>query len=233
MKLRRFIGLFALSALLTACDEGKIYPDTTIDSGRTATITLHFKGLDAWPQRNSLSLISLGQDGSTPLGTKRLLKPSSEEEVVTTTINNLSEDTRTIALAVVSTGLSVIYTYCTFSVNDADEAILLPETTVTLPSFHRIQEQVFNMSCVACHGGSTSTAGQLDLTPGHSYAGLVNVKAPHSTDGKNYVTPGDASESYLLDIFGHDNHSDIFNSSGKREILALIEAWIEEGAENN
>ena len=76
--------------LCSACDEGKIYPDDTIDSGRTATVTLHFTHLDAWPQKNNMSLISLGEDGVTPILVKRILEPSSEAEAVTVTLNNLN-----------------------------------------------------------------------------------------------------------------------------------------------
>lgn len=30
-----------------------------------------------------------------------------------------------------------------------------------------------------CHGGSTTTAGDLDLTAAKAYQSLINVKAPH------------------------------------------------------
>lgn len=41
-------GLYILAALfIISCDEGKIYPDDTVDSGRTATVTLTFDGLGA------------------------------------------------------------------------------------------------------------------------------------------------------------------------------------------
>lgn len=52
-------GLYILAALfIISCDEGKIYPDDTVDSGRTATVTLTFDGLGAWPKKNYLSLVS-------------------------------------------------------------------------------------------------------------------------------------------------------------------------------
>ena len=62
---------------------------------------------------------------------------------------------------------------------------------------------------------------------------LFNVKAPHSDEGKNYVTPGDLNNSYLLDVLEHDNHIDIFNGAEQREVRALIRTWIKAGAENN
>ena len=41
-------ALFLLFGL--GCDEGKIYPDETVDSGRTATVSLSFTGLKAWAE---------------------------------------------------------------------------------------------------------------------------------------------------------------------------------------
>ena len=184
--------------LCSACDEGKIYPDDTIDSGRTATVTLHFTHLDAWPQKNNMSLISLGEDGVTPILVKRILEPSSEAEAVTVTLNNLNGNTRSIAVAVITSGMSLVHA-----------------------------------KCVMCHGGSTTTAGDLDLTAAKAYQSLINVKAPHSAKGKNYVTPGDLNNSYLLDVLEHDNHIDIFNGAEQREVRALIRTWIKAGAENN
>ena len=102
-----------------------------------------------------------------------------------------------------------------------------------MASFSRIQTQVFNAKCVMCHGGSTTTAGDLDLTADKAYQSLINVKAPHSAEGKNYVTPGDLNNSYLLDVLEHDNHIDIFNGAEQREVRALIRTWIKAGAENN
>ena len=62
-------ALFLLFGL--GCDEGKIYPDETVDSGRTATVSLSFTGLKAWPKENMLSLCAFGEDKSKPLQTQR------------------------------------------------------------------------------------------------------------------------------------------------------------------
>lgn len=218
---------------LSACDEGKIYPDDTVDNGHTATITLHFTGLDAWPQKNNLSLISLGEDGKTPILVKRILEPSGEAEAVTMTLNNLSGETRSIAVAVVTSGMSLVHSYQAFPVDASEETLTLPPTTIEVATFSRMQSQVFNQKCVMCHGGSTSLAGDLDLTYGKAYNALLNVKAPHSAESKNYVTPGDLDNCYLLDVMDHDNHADIFNGAERREVLALIRTWVKAGAKNN
>ena len=93
-------GLYILAALfIISCDEGKIYPDDTVDSGRTATVTLTFDGLGAWPKKNYLSLAAIGEDGSTITLTKRINKPSKSDQKVTIRLNNLEENTKRIDIA--------------------------------------------------------------------------------------------------------------------------------------
>ena len=72
------------------------------------------------------------------------------------------------------------------------------------------------------------------MTEDKAYAALVNVEAPLSPEKKKYVSPGNAEESYLIDILeDNEYHKDMFNSTGKQEILGLIKTWIDAGAENN
>ena len=52
------------------------------------------------PQKNNMSLISLGEDGVTPILVKRILEPSNEAEAVTVTLNNLNGNTRSIAVSI-------------------------------------------------------------------------------------------------------------------------------------
>ena len=92
-----------------------------------------------------------------------------------------------------------------------------------LVSFKRVQAQVFDLNCLSCHGGGDRDWPVSWILGTMAYKSLVNVKAPLSEEGKNYVTPGDINDSFLLDIL-EDNpvHKDMFNSSGKQEVLALI-----------
>ena len=200
-------ALFLLFGL--GCDEGKIYPDETVDSGRTATVSLSFTGLKAWPKENMLSLCAFGEDKSKPLQTQRISKPAEDGKRLKLRLNNVTPDTRSIEVAVISRGLD-------------------------LASFKRIQAQVFDLNCLSCHGGGSGLAGQLDLRDDVAYKSLVNVKAPLSEEGKNYVTPGNINNSFLLDILENNPvHKDMFNSSGKQEVLALIQGWILGGALDN
>ena len=220
MKLYSLYIMYALFLLFgLGCDEGKIYPDETVDSGRTATVSLSFTGLKAWPKENMLSLCAFGEDKSKPLQTQRISKPAEDGKRLKLRLNNVTPDTRSIEVAVISRGLRLVYSYYTSPVDDSDEPLNL---------------SVGELDCLSCHGGGSGLAGQLDLRDDVAYKSLVNVKAPLSEEGKNYVTPGDINDSFLLDIL-EDNpvHKDMFNSSGKQEVLALIQGWILGGALDN
>jgi hypothetical protein len=176
----------------------------------------------------------IGEDGSTITLTKRINKPSKSDQKVTIRLNNLKENTKSIDIAVISNGQSLIYSYYSFPIDNSMETITLPIENLNLASFDRIQKQVFETSCIACHGGSTHISGNLNLTEDKAYAALVNVEAPLSPEKKKYVSPGNAEESYLIDILeDNEYHKDMFNSTGKQEILGLIKTWIDAGAENN
>lgn len=219
-----------LMALLFSCDEGKIYPDTTIETGRTATLALSFKGLGAWPKKNYLCFAAFDEKGAPAL-VKRILNPNNETEQVKITLNGLPESTKEVGVAVISNGEDVIYTYFTYPAEPAEESVAVPSQVLDLALFDRVQGQVFNQNCVACHGGSTHLSGNLDLTVGKAYSALVEAPAPLSPEGWLYVAPGNPDESYLLEILeNNDYHKDMFNSTGKQEVIGLIKTWISEGA---
>ena len=179
-------ALFLLFGL--GCDEGKIYPDETVDSGRTATVSLSFTGLKAWPKENMLSLCAFGEDKSKPLQTQRISKPAEDGKRLKLRLNNVTPDTRSIEVAVISRGLRLVYSYYTSPVDDSDEPLDLSVGELDLASFKRVQAQVFDLNCLSCHGGGSGLAGQLDLRDDVAYKSLVNVKAPLSEEGKNYVS---------------------------------------------
>ena len=84
-------------------------------------------------------------------------------------------------------------------------------------------------------------AGLLIGLAGYSYNAqyvqkqeIKHFTAFFSVTGKMLNTQNDINDSFLLDIL-EDNpvHKDMFNSSGKQEVLALIQGWILGGALDN
>lgn len=221
--------------LLSGCDDGKIYPDDSIDAGRTVTIQVSFTGVRAYPDYNMLTFAAFGEDAHEPLLTQRLSRPT-EGRVEEYTLMGLPEETKAVGIALVSRGQTLIYKYCSVDIDTSVKETILPKTTVNLATYDRIQEQVFDAHCIACHGKSSGQpAGNLFLTEGKSYSALVNVKAgaPVANE-KPYVTPGEPDNSFLIDILsenilGH-NHTDIFNGSETTEVNNLLNAWINNGA---
>lgn len=229
--LKKYICLLVVF-LLCGCDEGKIYPQETIDTGRTATLSLTFGGVGAWPKKNYLSVAGFKEGEDRPVIAKRINNPNSEEKEIALTLNGLEKGITQLCVSIISNGQNVVYTYYTYPIDDTMDHITLPPVRIELAKFDRIQQQVFNLNCTACHGGSTHLAGNLDLTEDKSYRALVNVEAPLAENNKLYVAPGKPEESYLLDILRENTyHTDLFNSTGKQEVLGLIKTWIAEGAQ--
>jgi hypothetical protein len=116
----------------------------------------------------------------------------------------------------------------------SNDTILMDAGTVDASMYNAIQQKIFNATCTACHGLSTTPGGGLNLLEGHSHADLVN-RASTTVDGKMRVMPGNASESVLHLILGTDissdwriDHSQMITSS---DMQSLIGNWIDDGAQ--
>lgn len=237
----RILLLSIVCVLFAACDEGKIYPESSETEGKAVEVNITFKGVKAWPTYNYLALAAFGDDPTQAILTRRISKPSSDGVTTSIRLKGITNETKTVAIAVISKGLTLVHSFYTFTIDDSsnEETIEIPNQNIDMASFGRVQDQIFNSQCITCHGGSSaSPAGNLNLTEGKSYNNLVNIKAPDSSDGKMYVSPGDASNSFIIDVLSDDilkyyNHTDIFSGSERSEILSLMQNWINEGAENN
>lgn len=229
-----FIVSFGLIASLSSCDEGKIYPEEISHYKTYANLTVDLKGEKAFPQKELLVLAGFGDDETTPITTAVIPEPTSAHNIVKARLG-LKGDEKYISICIVTKGTtrSVVYEFYRYDLASVpDEEISLPITELDLSPFDRVQNQIFNKNCIACHGGSTGAAGKLYLTEGKSYENLVNRVAPLSKEGKVFVKPGEPDDSFILDVLSSDivayNHSDIFASMP--EYLLLMRSWIEEGA---
>ncbi len=107
-------------------------------------------------------------------------------------------------------------------------------------SFSAQVQSIFTARCAGCHspGGAADLAGiTLQLTEGVSYDLLVNQPSVQQPD-LSLVVPGDSSSSLLYLKVSSDSppvgermpRSQPALSSSN---IALIQAWIDEGAQNN
>lgn len=95
----------------------------------------------------------------------------------------------------------------------------IPDTQVIF--FAADIQPIFTSKCIGCHNASN----KLDLREGNSYNELV----------PSYVTAGNADNSILYDKLPGKNHPASTSSGNEPDIdeLALIKAWINQGAKNN
>lgn len=106
--------------------------------------------------------------------------------------------------------------------------------TIDVSMYHTIQQQVFDKTCTACHGGSAKPAAELNLLTGESYEDLVNQPSTIVNDvlrvkprqcQRKHFTP-DIEYEYQFKL--GDRPFTVVTSSN---ILTLIDNWIDDGAQ--
>lgn len=99
------------------------------------------------------------------------------------------------------------------------EVPVIPDTQVIY--FGADIQPIFTTNCIGCH----TSSNKLELTEGKSYQELVPT----------YVKAGDAASSILYNNLPGKNHPASTPTSSEPDIneLALIKAWINQGAKNN
>lgn len=227
-----FLITALLSVLAISCDDGRIYPDEPEEAtGGKATMQVTFLGEGAWPKEYIFVFAAFGEEGKIPMKSKIISQPSAANTPVSVTLNGLSEDTKTISIAVVNKGRELIYDFYSYPVEDLDKEIILPVTEIDLARYDRVQQQVFDAYCIRCHGAGSHAAADLDLTTTYSHKSLVNRPATLSEEDLSLVAPGQPARSFLLQILEEDiiqyNHTDVLPEA---ELIDLIETWIRNDA---
>lgn len=223
---------FAVILMLTSCDDGDLHPiEAGRADGRRIILQTTYSGLNAWPSAYQLTLAAYGTDTENPLMSVQIPKPKSENEEVSINLNGIPDETKTIGISILTKGRKLIYNFYTYTIRDDSDMneITLPVREIDVASFDRIQHQVFNNYCAACHGAGDRAAAGLYLTEGKSHAELVNAKS--TLTDKMRVDPGMPSQSFLINILTQDivnyNHTDVLP---EEELATLIKTWITNGA---
>jgi len=236
---RFVIILSALLLFLVSCDDGRIYEEEIVlpTDGRTVTFSANATGLGTWPDAYFLALASFDGTNDYAVASKKILAPSEEGGMVSTTLSNISEDITSVELCVVTRLGKRVLTLMTLDGEELNGSTSLEMKggDMNLSMFDVIQDKVFNTTCIACHGGSTSAAAGLYLTGDKSYDALVS-KPSKKVEGANLVEPKDASISVLYmalssDISVEDNwHYKHNHEVESTDIRSMIKSWINNGA---
>ena len=218
--MKKYILFFFLPVLLIglhACDEGRIYENAVVATGegRTVKMTGRISGVDKWS--GDYSVVVAGDNDEIQL-----------------TMSGITDEVTTVELCVINKLRKRIVSLVAMECTEIADTILMDAGTVDASMYNAIQQKIFNATCTACHGLSTTPGGGLNLLEGHSHAELVN-RASTTVDGKMRVMPGNASESVLHLILGTDissdwriDHSQMITSS---DMQSLIGNWIDDGAQ--
>jgi hypothetical protein len=231
--LLKITGLFLGVTLLFSCDSGDIYPkEYEGNEGITVSATFVFDNLNAFPNDYPLIFGAFNDKQSIPLTSVRVMKPKNNEPVKVS-IDNLHPDAKSIMLCLTNLGRLPMFTLFEQDINvaTARDSIIIPDSTITLVSYERIQTLVFDQYCISCHGKSPGAGGLLLTTADISYDALVN-RVASKNPAKNRVTPSDIDNSFLLDILGNDNNGLTQPHTGfvtRDDDIILLKEWIKNG----
>ena len=223
------------SVLFMSCDSGDIYPvDPETIVGISVEASFSFLNSETFPDKDSYDMI-FGTFGSSnvPIVSKNISKPA-DGETVKVSLSDIPEGSSSIRLCLAKPGRQTFYTLYEMPLNAIPEDdLVIPEQTIDLIRYERVQQQVFNQ-CIVCHGGSGGVGADLYFTPGESYGNLVGIPAQKSA--KNRVTPANVAGSFIIDVLKDRAGLRYDHSTGisglKANDIVLLEEWIRTDAKN-
>lgn len=231
MKITEYTSAFMLivaSSLLSACDDGKIYPsDIGLDSdgGITVVMTGTVSGTSKGYDNGYTLAIAAFKDGDDFAVVSKSVTDGSED----VELNNISPEADTVELCVINSLRKRVATLCSADLKEMQENRNYFEIGVIDASvFSVINREIFSKTCVQCHGATGHSAAGLDLLYEEAYSSLVG-KSSSVVVGELRVNPGNASASMLWQAVATDiseswsfHHTNLLTS----DQCGFIENWI-------
>lgn len=219
--------LIGLALLASACDEGRIYDMTEPEarSGLAAVLTLDGgEASEQWPEGYSLALAGFSPGSEYAVISKNVKE--GERRVVLTGIPSEVSDVEFCAIDRLRRRVA---TFSSVPARGGDTLRFRADNAVDLSAAGAIQREVFDRTCVNCHGGSNFAAAGLNLTAGRSFGELVGVQSV-KVPGEERVSKGNPEESVLWLILGGTESAEwSYDHSAEvsaPEKLELIKNWI-------
>ena len=218
-------GLMLLLASCTHEYEQTAENDWRLDVG------LSFVDAEFWPDGQQIRVgVFESENDKEAVSSVIVNQPDGESSSVS--ISNVPEGNYVLKLYLTESGIFKVFLADLGEIS-LNENLMIETDPLTLLTYTRIQNQIFN-KCQLCHGGSSGDlAAGLNLTSSESYLQLINVQAV-TDPSRTRVVPGSSTYSYLVQVlekqidFDHDASNSI-TSADKQ----LIIDWIDEGALNN
>ncbi|MEZ3550888.1 MAG: hypothetical protein K1W02_09200 [Muribaculaceae bacterium] len=227
------LSVAALALVLTACDDGKIYDEVSVDDnsrGRSVVMNATISGCSdyAGDSRYSVALAAFRKGDGYAVVSKPL--SDGTESVV---LSNVPSDATSVEVCLINRLRERIFTYSSIALDEAGSTeVEFNAGEVDASRFASISDKIFSESCIQCHGATGHAAAGLDLMPARAYGMLVDVPST-VIDGADRVIPDDASASTLWQAVATGissgwsfNHSELLKSNE----IDFIENWINSGA---
>ncbi len=231
MRFFQIIWLLAILICLPSCDEGRIYNDDTVqaEEGGTARFSGEVTGADTWSNGYTLALAGF-EDGNDYALISKNIETSASEGVYDVTLSGIPADVSTIELCALDRLRRRVATFLCAEYSAQDGTLQLHADGVDISMSAAIQNEIFNTTCIQCHGGTGHAAAGLDLLAGNSFRNLISVPS-RKIPGIERVAPGQSSESELFLILDTDISAD-WNYDHSVEVvhqekLDLIRNWID------
>ena len=232
MKLYNIIILAsAFLASLSSCDEGRIYNDNTLqtEDGGSAHFSGTVMGADTWSQGYTLALAGFEEGNEYALISKNI-DISAIDGKCEVTLSGIPADVSKIELCAIDRLRRRVATFLSTAYNPQSVILQISAEAVDMSMSGAIQTEIFNTTCVQCHGGNGHAAADLELLEGNSFSNLISIPS-RKIPGKDRVTPGKSAESELFMILDTDISADWNYDHSvevvRQEKLELIRNWID------
>lgn len=231
--LKKAVCVLFLLCCWTACDSGDIIPKDE-QGNREIVATVSFSHVNTIPsvRERKLALMSYTHFGDEQPNRIKVITSAVEGEPTEITLTQVPDDTRQVVLALVDQDNQVIYSFFQKEITEETDRIDLGSFSVNLVAYDRVQNQLFNQSCLDCHSGGNLSRG-LNLGDGQSYRAIVNVES--KVPGIPIIKPGSADSSLMVrqltDYATGAFHTTL--STLKENDITLLKEWIHSGASVN
>ncbi len=240
MKKNVFIALLGLGiCVLSACDDGRIYPDSaTSAEGKTVVMEGVLEGFDNWASNYRVSIAGFEQADDEYASVSKVITTSDikDDGKVSVELSGIKSEVKIVRLCVLDRLRRHIVTFEEVDVSDATEPVKVDLGTMNISMHNAIQQSFFNTTCANCHGASNRAAAGLYLTEGKSYQALVDVDSKKVEDKKLVETNNSANSVLHMVLYQQSvegismDHRDLVSEKNEQTILPLIDSWINNGA---
>ena len=232
MKFYNYIILAsAFFGSLSSCDEGRIYNDDTVqtEEGGTARFTGKITGTDTWSQGYTLALAGFEDGNHYALISKNIATAGSDGNY-DITLSGIPGEVNVIELCAIDRLRRRVATFLSAEYSPQAGTLQINDHVVDMSMAAAIQTEIFNTTCIQCHGGTGHAAAGLDLLAGNSFGNLIDIPS-RKIPGMDRVSPGKSGESELFLILDSDISADWNYDHSvevvRQEKLDLIRNWID------